>query len=56
MENFLGRTEYAHVLTFLCIMLLTLLILLLFRKKHWRQSIRSNYISQLVCIVSLLQA
>ncbi|PZX07065.1 hypothetical protein C7437_101172 [Psychrobacillus insolitus] len=35
MENFFGRTEYVHVLTFLCISLLMLVILLLFRKRVW---------------------
>ncbi len=34
--NFLGRTEYAHILSFICISLFVLCILLLFRKKAWR--------------------
>ena len=34
--SFLGRTEYAHLLTFLGVSLLLLCILLLFRKKAWQ--------------------
>jgi len=34
-ESFLGRTEYAHILVFLCVSIFMFCILLLFRKKAW---------------------
>lgn len=35
-ESFLGRTEYVHLLSFFFVVLFTLFILLLFRKRAWR--------------------
>lgn len=48
-ENFLGRTEYAHLLSFFFVLLLTIFILLLFRKRAWH----AIYPSQLYIAITL---
>ena len=53
-ENFLGRTEYAHILVFLCISIFMFCFLLLFRKKAWRAIYPFPMYIAISCVLFLL--